>query len=202
MTYSTDQHKLIVSLFNIIDDTVGNARGTQYDQGDVLKTFNSFRAVAEPVPYEVFLRHYRTIDDQVPVTIDMDPDVFERVCNVFASTQFVLFLIGIVPGTRSVRLSRHDKLDKITRKIYANRIAFQDDPNALDDAIQELGEMRDMLWLRLERQDLVLEMYSTLYDDLKRSVNSYSRPLIYLMACILFPLGNLLLITRMFVVRG
>ena len=202
MTYSTDQHKLIVSLFNIIDDTVGNAGGTQYDQGDVLKTFNSFRAVAEPVPYEVFLRHYHTIDENVPVTIDMAPDVFERICNVFASTQFVLLLIGIVLGTRSVRLSRHDKLDRITRKIYANRIAFQEDPNALKDAIQELEEMRDMLCLRLEHQDLVLEMYSTLYQDLKRSVNNYSRPLIYLMACIFFPLGNLLLITRISLVRG
>lgn len=104
---------------------------------------------------------------------NVEPQVFERICNVFLSARFVLLLIGIVPCTQSVRLSRRDKLDKIFSEIYARRIAFQKDPDSLKGATQELEKMRQTLWSRLERQDIVLEMRSTLYNDLKKFVNIF-----------------------------
>lgn len=98
----------------------------------------------------------------------MDPDVFQRICNVFTSARFVLFLIGVVPGTRSVRLERRNKTTQLISEIHGKRLEFERSPNALKTSLEELKSMREMLWLRLQRQDLVMEAHSIDYEDMKR----------------------------------
>ncbi len=159
---------MLTSFLFDIDQAIGDAGTTQYDKGDILRTFNSFRDAAKPIPSTAVLQHYKVANSHVPATIDMQPAVFERVRNVFTTARFVLFLIGIVPGKRSVRLARRNTITRLFSTIHANRIAFQLNPNALKDAIGELDNMRQMSWTRLERQDLVTEMHSLTYDDFKR----------------------------------
>ena len=156
---------------------VGDAGNTHYDKGDVVKTFNSFREVAKPVPYQVILRHYNTVDSKVPLSIDMDPDVYQRVCNVFTLARFVLFLIGVVPGTRSVRLRRREEIARLFSEIHSKRISFEENPGALKSSLDELTALHHKLWLRLQRQDLVVEMNSITYEEMKRYA-------CYLLSCI------------------
>ena len=150
------------------DQAVGDAGKTQYDKDDVLRTFNSFRNVAKPIPFEVLLRHYNTIDPDVPSSINMNPEVFDRICSAFTSARFVLFLIGVVPGTRSVRLERRNKITKLISEIHAKRLEFETKAAALRSSLEELNTMRDMLMSRLRRQDLVMEVHAITYDDMKR----------------------------------
>ena len=98
----------------------------------------------------------------------MNPEVFERICNAFTSARFVLFLIGVVPGTRSVRLERRNKITRLISEIHAKRLEFETRPAALKSSLEELNDMRDMLMLRLRRQDLVMEVRAITYEDMKR----------------------------------
>ena len=151
-----------------IDSVVGDAGNTQYDKGDVIKTFNSFREVAKPVPYEVLLRHYNTIDHSVPLTINMAPEVYDRVTKVFTLARFVLFLIGVVPGTRGVRLKRREQITRLFSEIHSKRTQYEKNPGALKSSLDELKTLYETLWLRLQRQDLVMEVHSLTYDDMKK----------------------------------
>ncbi|KAJ7204171.1 hypothetical protein GGX14DRAFT_647747 [Mycena pura] len=84
------------------DNVIGNAGNIQYDNGDIVTIFNNFREAAKPVPYEALLHHYSTIDSDVSRTIDMDPDDYGRVCEVYKFAHFVLFLIGIAQIKASI----------------------------------------------------------------------------------------------------
>ncbi|KAJ7756162.1 hypothetical protein B0H16DRAFT_1689906 [Mycena metata] len=150
------------------DSVVGNAGATEYDTGNVVSTFNNFRKVATPVSYQALLRHYSTIDAAVSRTIAMDPDVYERVCKVFTLARFVLFLIGIVPGTRTVRMKHRQDISKIFSTIHAKRLEYETNRDILKSSLNDLNALYDALWLRLQRQDLVVEMHSITYEEMKR----------------------------------
>ncbi|KIY53452.1 hypothetical protein FISHEDRAFT_68927 [Fistulina hepatica ATCC 64428] len=74
--------------------------------GDVFEMLENFREATTFVPVEVQLLHYSVVDPSVPTIINMDSDLYDRVCKVFFEARFVLFLIGIAPGTSSVRVAR------------------------------------------------------------------------------------------------
>ena len=147
---------------------MGDAGNTQYDRGDLLLTFNSFRNAAKPIPYEATLRHYNTVNSDVPLSVDMDPEVFERMCSAFTCARYVLFLIDVVPGTESVRLERQDKISRLVMKIHGKRAEFESNPSALMSSLVELNAMRDMLMLRLQRQELIMEVRAIAYEDMKK----------------------------------
>jgi hypothetical protein len=147
---------------------VGNADSTHYDQNDVVKTFNAFRGAGAPVPYKVFLRHYSMIESTVPRTINMDVEVYELLSKAFQLARFVVFLIGVVPGIRSVRMKRREEISDIFSSIYANRVAYGTHHIAMRTSLDELTALYKLLWTRLERQDLVMEMHSMTYEDMKK----------------------------------
>jgi hypothetical protein len=118
----------------------------------------------------VLLRHYSTIDSNVPTTINIEPDVYTRVGKVFTLANFLVLLVGIVPGTRSVRVNRQLKIATICSEIYAKRAAYERDPDALKSSLEELNAMHQLLELRLQRQALVIEMHSLTYDNMKKCV--------------------------------
>ncbi|KAJ7123420.1 hypothetical protein C8R44DRAFT_783779 [Mycena epipterygia] len=165
LSSAADKNKVSVEVqYNV----VGNAGNTQYDKGDIVKTFNSFREAAKPVPYQAFLRHYSAINSDVSRTIDMDPDVYGRVCEVFMLARLVFFLIGVAPGSRTVRMERRDKISKIFSEIYAKRLAYEANPDALKPSLEKLTALHEVLRLRLQRQDLIMEMHSITYEDMKK----------------------------------
>lgn len=133
----------------------------------MVKTFLSFRENAKPVPAEVTLHHYTTINPTVPPTINMCASVFERISKVAASSRFVVLLAGLLPGTPSVTLERRNKIAGIFESIYANRLDFVNNPDALDGAIKQLEDLKHELSQRLERQNLLTEIDKIPYDTFK-----------------------------------
>lgn len=98
----------------------------------------------------------------------MDPSIFHHICYVFASERFAQFLVGVAPGTSAVRQGRRDKIRNILVDIYMKREQYYQNQDALKTSIGRLTEMRETLWRRYQRQELVTKMRSIRYEDMKR----------------------------------
>lgn len=146
--------------------------------GDIGLSYEKFRKAASPVPYGVLLRHYSVVDPRVLPTIAMDNEVFSRLCHAFSDARLVLFLIGVAPGTSKIRFQRRSEITRIFTDVSARRMKFEQDANAslsteqdanvLEQTLEDLAKMKELLWSRVERQDLVTGVRSWTYEHFKR----------------------------------
>ncbi|KIK58433.1 hypothetical protein GYMLUDRAFT_86282 [Collybiopsis luxurians FD-317 M1] len=151
---------------NVQYDTVGASPETEFDTSDISKALESFRKNCRNVPSIVYLHHYDVLDRNVPATVDMDPTTFNRLCNVFSKAQFVLFLNGLAPGSRDVRLNRRENLINIFRSLHASRVNYEKDEHALKTTLDELDRLKDSLLDRLARQDLIFQVRSLTFEEI------------------------------------
>lgn len=146
---------------------IGDAGNTVYDIGEVIGTFKSFRKASKPIPFEVHLRHYSRVHTDVPYVINMDTNLFARLCDVFSKARFVLFLNSVAPGSSTTRMSRRDELMTVLKAMRSKRLSFQANTNDLKKAIDDLDALRNEILDLLARQDLIVDVQSLTYEQLK-----------------------------------
>lgn len=121
------------------DQIVGNAGSTK---GDVVETFNSFRKATKPVLYKAFLHYYSTINSTVLVGLG----------RLRACVQGFCTLRGALPHWCHPRNSW---------RVY--QASEGDRGYLLKTSLDKLNTLYKLLWLCLQRQDLVIHRRIPLY---------------------------------------
>ena len=139
-------------------------RDVKYNADDVKNVFEAFRDHAKPIPYEVRLQHYSTIDERIPCEIDMESDHYLDLRKVFGLIQNIQTTLTILPGKQSLTKKRQLAKELIERT-QLQWSSYQDDAGALKHATQSLVDLDNDLTLRLQRHELMLEVRSYRYSN-------------------------------------
>ncbi|KLO18070.1 hypothetical protein SCHPADRAFT_886518 [Schizopora paradoxa] len=135
---------------------------------DIDSLFKSFCTKAKPSFTNVLLRHYHQIFPSVPTTINMDPELFIQLCDVFSDAKKALLLNSMTADKQ--KIDRHDQITRIFKQIHASRRRYQSNEDLLRTSIQRLTDTLDSVKAILRRQELITELRGYGVDDLRRQV--------------------------------
>ena len=129
---------------------------------DVAATFQSFRDKAVSNPAYALLRHYFTINSDIPHEIKISHPTYVSLISAFSKARYALLANGVAPGTQSTRAQRRQNIYDIYNEINNARMQKAN----VDAAAAKLQPIVDNLFTLLTRQDLVMELQSLTFDDL------------------------------------
>ncbi len=135
---------------------------------DLDAMFKSFCTKSKPRSTNVLLRHYHQIFHSVPTSIDMDPDLFIQLCNVFSDAKKALLLNSMTSDKQ--RADRHDDITRIFKQIHASRRRYQCNEDLLRMSIKRLMDTLNDMKAILKRQELITELRGYDMNDIRRYV--------------------------------
>jgi len=130
--------------------------------------FKSLCTKSKPRSTNVLLRHYHQIFRGVPTSIDMDPDLFIQLCNVFSDAKKALLLNSMTSDKQ--RADRHDDITRIFKQIHASRRRYQCNEDLLRTSIKKLMDTLSDMKAILKRQELITELRGYDMSDIRRQV--------------------------------
>ncbi len=133
---------------------------------DMDSLFKSFCTKSKPSSTNVLLRHYHQICHGVPTTINMDPELFIQMCDVFSDAKKALLFNSMTVDKQ--KIDRQDQIERRFKQIHASRRRYQSNEELLRTSIKKLMDTLDDVKAILKRQELIAELRGYDMNDIRR----------------------------------
>lgn len=134
-----------------------------------MSAFQEFCASAKPIPHDVYLRHYNTVEHTISNVVNIDRSLYNDILQVFSLQRQILVLRTLLPSLPGCdeQRKRDDRarVQGIFEEIRLKRLNYQTDSAELKRGIERLQRWLRKLRLCQERYDILLGARSYQYRD-------------------------------------